>query len=437
MAHPNRIEERLAQYRATRPDLRLGDMQIPDFFSRKKMEEELRRSRDELEERVAERTAELAEANRRLLQAQKLEAVGRLAGGIAHDFNNLLAVVLMRTSVLQSRVGPANPMWQELDEIRAACDRGAALGRQLLAFSRREPVERRPLELGAVTRDLQRSLLPLLGEDIEVVTSIADEAHIEGDPSQLEQVLMNLVVNARDAMPDGGTLRIGVDVVELGDTPIATGTLPAGSYARLRVADTGTGMDADTLARIFDPFFTTKPAERGTGLGLSTVYGIVRQSGGGIDVESAAGKGTTFTVYLPTTTLRASSAGIPGADAEPARASVRILLVEDQDELRKALGQAVALAGHEVVTVDGADAALRALETDGPFEVLLTDLVMPRISGRELAERVRARWPEIRILFMSGYDRDQSGDGQGEPAILHKPFSIAELERRIADAVRR
>jgi CheY-like chemotaxis protein len=285
-------------------------------------------------------------------------------------------------------------------------------------------------------RDLQRSMLPLLGEDIEVVTAINREAHIEGDPSQLEQVLMNLVVNARDAMPDGGTLRVSVDVVELGDAAIATGTLPAGAYARLRVADTGTGMDADTMARIFDPFFTTKPEERGTGLGLSTVYGIVRQGGGGVDVASAAGSGTTFSVYLPISSLRASAAAPAEASAEAA-ARVRILLVEDQDELRKALGHALELAGHDVVTVDGGAGALRVLEAEAMFDVLLTDLVMPRISGRELAERVQARWPGVHILFMSGYDRDQDGDGRGELAILHKPFSIDELERRIADVVRR
>jgi two-component system cell cycle sensor histidine kinase/response regulator CckA len=428
--------------REPRPEIPLEDYQIPDFFSRKRMEEELRQSRDELEERVIKRTAELAEANRRLLQAQKLEAVGRLAGGIAHDFNNLLALVLMRTSILQSRVAPSSSMWAELDEIRAACDRGAALSRQLLAFSRRQPTEQRPLELGHLVKELQRTMLPLVGEDIEAITEVGGEAHIEGDPSQLEQVLMNLVVNARDAMPRGGTLRVSVDTVDLGRTAIATGELPAGSYARLRVADTGTGMDAETMARIFDPFFTTKSDEHGTGLGLSTVYGIVKQAGGGVDVESRAGKGTTFTVLLPTTAARPQPRSTAVSAAVAVRPRARILVVEDQDDLRAAIEDALAMAGHEVIAAGGADDAIAALQhATAPFDILLTDLVMPKTSGRELADHVRARWPGIHILFMSGYERDQLGDpgrdNGGQVMMLRKPFSIGELERRIADLLRR
>jgi signal transduction histidine kinase len=437
MAHPNRIESMVSEYRKARPDLELGDFQIPDLFARKRIEEELRQSRDELEARVIARTKELEDANRRLLQAQKLEAVGRLAGGIAHDFNNMLAVILMRTSMLQSRFPPSDPIRQDLDEIRTACERGAGLSKQLLAFSRRQPVERRPIDLGQLVRELQRSLVPLVGEDIEITTSITDDTRIEGDPSQLEQVVMNLVVNARDAMPTGGTLHIAVEVVQLEATTVTSGALPAGSYARLTVSDTGIGMDADTMARIFDPFFTTKPVERGTGLGLSTVYGIASQSGGGIAVASEPGRGTTFTVYFPTSDVQP----LPVAAPTPARApkrTARILLVEDQHDLRHAIEDALMMAGHEVTAVDAAEAALAALEqATAPFDVLLTDLVMPRLSGRELGERVRARWPNVQLLFMSGYDRDQIAEPKrwlgASTTVLRKPFSIGELTRRIDD----
>jgi signal transduction histidine kinase len=437
MAHPNRIEALVAQYREARPELGSDDFQIPDFFSRKRMEEELRQSRDELEARVVERTAELEEANRRLLQAQKLEAVGRLAGGIAHDFNNLLALIMMRTSLLQAKLTSADPMFGDLDQIRSACERGAALSRQLLAFSKRQPQERRPLDLGQLVRELERSLLPLVGEDIEVVASIAGDTRIEGDPSQLEQVLMNLVVNARDAMPGGGTLRLTVDAVGIPDMTVTSGRLRAGAYARLAVSDTGIGMDAETMARIFDPFFTTK-AEYGTGLGLSTVYGIVSQADGGIAVSSKPGQGTTFTVYLPSSSAPPEPAPRPSTPSLGKRVAARVLLVEDQLDLRSAIADALLAEGHQVVAVEGADAAIAMLEqTTSPFDVLLTDLVMPRMSGRELGEVVHARWPQVRLLFMSGYDREQLADVSRDlhAAVLRKPFSIGELMRRIEKLV--
>ncbi len=437
MAHPNRIEALVAQYREARPELGSDDYQIPDFFSRKRMEEELRQSRDELEARVVERTAELEEANRRLLQAQKLEAVGRLAGGIAHDFNNLLALIMMRTSLLQAKLTSADPMFGDLDQIRSACERGAALSRQLLAFSKRQPQERRPLDLGQLVRELERSLLPLVGEDIEVVASIAGDTRIEGDPSQLEQVLMNLVVNARDAMPGGGTLQLTVDAVAIPELTVTSGRLRAGAYARLAVRDTGIGMDAETMTRIFDPFFTTK-AEYGTGLGLSTVYGIVSQADGGIAVSSQPGQGTTFTVYLPSSSAPPEPAPRPSTPSLAKRTTARVLLVEDQLDLRSAIEDALLAEGHQVVAVEGADAAIAMLErTTSPFDVLLTDLVMPRMSGRELGEIVHARWPQVRLLFMSGYDREQLADVSRDlhAAVLRKPFSIGELMRRIEKLV--
>ena len=436
MAHPNRIEEHVAKYREARPDLELGDFQIPDFFARKRIEEELRQSRDELEQRVAKRTQELEEANERLLQSQKLEAVGRLAGGIAHDFNNLLGMILMRTTMLQSRLPAGDPMARDLEQIRHACERGGALSRQLLTFSKRQPLAKAPMELGKVVAELTHNLLPLLGEDVEVHTSVARDAHIEGDRSQLEQVLMNLLVNARDAMPGGGQLKLVVDVVDSAPLRVTTGPLPARRYAVLTVSDSGTGMDAETMARMFDPYFTTKPDGRGTGLGLSTVYGIVEQAGGGIAVESAPSQGTTFRLYLPASDPAAPATRIP-APPRPAGATARILLVEDEPELRLTLRDVLANS-YEVVTAENAMAALATLDhADRPFDILLTDLVMPRMSGRELGKRVRERWPAVKILYMSGYDREHFAEGaDGPEQLLHKPFTIEELSEAIDSIVR-
>ncbi|HSD90738.1 MAG TPA: ATP-binding protein [Kofleriaceae bacterium] len=440
MANPTRIEEHVAMYREARPELRLGDYQIPDLFARKRMEDELRRSRDDLEERVARRTAELEEATERLVQAQKLEAVGRLAGGIAHDFNNLLGVILMRATMAQSRLAQSDPAWRDLEQIRKASERGGALSRQLLAFSKRQPLERKPLDLGHIVREVQNSLLPLVGEHIQVVTSLGPLAYIEGDQSQIEQVLMNLVFNARDAMARGGVLRLSVDVVDMQSSKLTTGPLAAGRYARLAVGDTGTGMDADTMARAFDPYFTTKADGRGTGLGLSTVYGIVEQAGGGIALESAPGIGTTFTLYFPSSTLAPQPEPAPMVSRRPAkRTPCRILLVEDEVDLRETLTELLAQF-HDVVAAESGPAALDILETRA-FDILLTDLVMPELDGRELGRRVQARWPDVRVMYMSGYDRERLESLEGSPVsakpeiLLHKPFRLDELLKQIEEVL--
>src|SRR3569623_1061393 len=361
MAHPDRIEEHVSKFR--------GNYQITDFFAHMRKEG------------------------------------GRRDGGSAHDFKNLLGMILMRASLVQSRMPKEDPAWRELDQIRHACERGGALSRQLLALSKRQRVEKRPLELGQLLRERARTLLPLVGEDIEVTTTLASEAHIEGDRSQIEQVLMNLVVNARDAMPGGGTLSLTVDSIETPARRLSTGPLAEGRYATLAVSDTGAGMDAATLARLFDPYFTTKPA-RGTGLGLSTVYGIVEQRGGGIDVASVPGKGSTFTLSLPSSAAQPTLARTLTPPMVAQRTSCRILLVEDEPQLRETLYD-VLHGSYAVVTADGPMTALEHLAAaKSPFDILLTALVMPRMSGRELARKVREKWPNVQILNKSGYDRE-------------------------------
>jgi signal transduction histidine kinase/ActR/RegA family two-component response regulator len=406
--------------------------------------------RDELEARVRERTAELeranallvdeiaqrAEAERRLAQAHKLEAVGRLAGGIAHDFNNLLGVILGRSSMVQSRLTEGEPFYDDMEAIRSACRHGASLTRHLMAFSRREPAVARPLDLNELVRSCARGPLTVIGEDIELVVELDDGlACVLGDHAQLEQVLVNLAVNARDAMPGGGSLTIRTTRLEIAEAAVTTGPLPAGAYAVLSVSDTGVGMDAETQSRIFDPFFSTKP--HGTGLGLSTVYGIVRQSAGGIAVASAPGHGTTFRVYLPSSDLAPDDHPDSRARLPVARGSAKVLVVEDQDDLRDTIEETLVAAGYQVVAVGDPVKAL-ALVEHGDLEVdlVVTDLVMPKLGGRELAARVRVMRPRVSILYMSGYDRDEdaeppASDGAPAGALLAKPFSIESLTAAI------
>jgi two-component system, cell cycle sensor histidine kinase and response regulator CckA len=414
-----------------------------EFFARKRAEREVRKSHVELEERVRQRTAELMRAEQKLRQAQKLEAVGRLAGGIAHDFNNLLAVMLARCGLVAGRVSdPA--LRAEIDKIQAACQQAAALTRQLLAFSKLQNVERRPHDINRVVHELSRTLVPLIGEDVElVVDAAADLPVVEADRGQVEQAVMNLVVNARDAMPGGGTLTIRTRHETLPRSTVTSGELAGGEYLVLSVIDTGIGMDEETVSKVFDPFFTTKPEGQGTGLGLSTVYGILEQLGGAVGVISAPGRGTELRLYFPSSR---SSAPSPTRDApragarDGARAGSRVLLVEDQPDLRETLGDALTLAGFRVVSADGAIAALALLERYGAPDLMLTDLVMPGMGGRDLAEKVRARLPGVRVLFMSGYDRDAAfAEGhtpERDAPILEKPFTVEQLVRTIAEVMR-
>jgi signal transduction histidine kinase/ActR/RegA family two-component response regulator len=444
MAPPSRIEEVVERYKTSRPQIaaRIQGHQIPDFFARKRAEDELRKSRDELDERVTARTADLERANARLVQAQKLEAVGRLAGGVAHDFNNILGVILGRSSMVQSRLSPGDPLWEDMEAIRSACVQGASLTRHMMAFSRSEAVHAEPLDLNDAVRSFGRGLLTLIGEEIEVALDLdPDGAVVLADPAQIDQVLVNLALNAAAAMGGGGKLTIRTFGEEVSGMPktLTTGQLPPGPYSVLSVRDTGAGMDVPTQAKIFDPFFSTKP--EGTGLGLSTVYGVVQQFRGGIDIASAPGAGTTFTLYFPRSELAAKAAADEPPRSDVVRGAARVLVVEDRDQLRDTIEEGLVAAGYQVMAVRDPMMALALVEKgDLELDVLVTDLVMPRLGGRELAARVRERRPAVRILYISGYDK-QATEGRPDAVeapsapLLRKPFSIEELTNAIREVL--
>jgi nitrogen-specific signal transduction histidine kinase len=375
-----------------------------------------------------------------LRQAQKMEAIGRLAGGVAHDFNNLMTTVLASSDLALGQVPVDHPARPDLDEIRHAAIRAAALTGQLLAFSRKQVVEPRVLELGRVVEDTVRMLARLVGERIRVVTTIDPElGNVRADRAQLEQVLLNLAVNARDAMPDGGTLTIEARNVVLPapqQTPFMD--VPAGRYALLAVGDTGHGMDEETVHRVFEPFFTTKERGKGTGLGLASVYGTIRQSGGCITVESGPGLGARFVIYLPVSTDAAPLAE-HAATLPPGQGSGTILVAEDEAALLSVAQRILQNFGYTVLTAANAEDALAlAGRYPGTIDLLLTDVIMPGEAGPVLAARLTRQRPGLRVLFMSGYAGDELGaHGVLDPAVglLQKPFSAHELASRVRDAL--
>ncbi len=381
---------------------------------------------------------ELRRTEEHLRQAQRMEAVGRLAGGIAHDFNNLLTVISGYGELLWDGLAQGDPRREAVDQVLLASRRAAGLTRQLLAFSRKQILQPRVLDLNAVVTDMDRLLRRLIGEDVDLRTCCAPGlGRISADPGQLEQVIMNLAVNARDAMPRGGCLTIETKDVELDAAYVATRPdVAPGPYVLLAVSDTGTGMDRATLAHAFEPFFTTKPAGQGTGLGLSTVFGIVKQSGGHVAAYSEPGRGSTLKVYLPRVVGEESSEQAAPAAASAGRAATETVLVVEDDEMVRALVVAVlSRLGYRVLEApDGLAAERLALDPAARVDLLLTDVVLPRMSGKELRDRLAAARPGLRALYMSGYtDNAIVHHGvldEGTP-FLHKPFTGDALAARV------
>jgi signal transduction histidine kinase/CheY-like chemotaxis protein len=375
-----------------------------------------------------------------LVQAQKMESVGRLAGGVSHDFNNLLTVIAGRAQLAIRQVDPQSQMRRDLEAISGATERAAALTRQLLAFGRKQVLQAQVLDLHVVVEGINRLLARTIGEDITIKTVTApDLGRVKADPTQIEQVIMNLVVNARDAMPEGGQVTIETSNVDLDETYARTHMeVPPGPYVMLAVTDTGIGMDRDTQTRIFEPFFTTKEPGKGTGLGLATVYGIVKQSGGHLSVYSEQGRGTTFKVYLqrvdePVATL------LPVDGGETPRGSETILLVEDEEGVRDLAREILEAGGYRVLVARHPTEALPIVTShDETIHLMVTDVVMPTMSGPELAERIRGLRPDLQVLYMSGYADNaivQHGVLEAGLAFLQKPFTPDALVRKVRDAL--
>lgn len=389
----------------------------------------------------AEDVTEKRVLEKQLRMAQKMEAIGRLSGGIAHDFNNLLGVIIGYSGVLKKALNPENALWEHALEIEKAGKRAASLTKQLLAFSRQQVLTPAVLSLNTLVSDMEKMIPRLLGEDIELSLALDPNlGEVKADGSQIEQIILNLAVNARDAMPTGGRLQIRTANVELDQTYARNHPgSKVGKYVMLAVTDTGMGMDATTLTHIFEPFFTTKELGKGTGLGLATVYGIVKQSNGYIWVDSASGKGASFQIYLPRHEGQAALEEQKVGPAEELRGSESILLVEDAEPLRKLAQTFLQAGGFRVVSAGSGEEALRvAASFGGALDLLLTDVVMPGMNGRVLAEQLLLRHPGTKVLYMSGYtDSFIAGHGVLEPDthLLHKPFSEEVLIQKVREVL--
>ena len=407
------------------------------------MKSNLRRLAPAIERELREATSrdERRELENQLRQAQKMEAVGRLAGGVAHDFNNLLTAIMGYAQLAAGRLPPDHQVLQDVQEIMNASERAAMLTRQLLAFSRKEVVQTRILDLGALVTDMAKMLRRIVGEEIQmVVRTEGDLGGVKADIGQMEQVVLNLVVNARDAMPTGGRLIIETENVELGEVYVGEHVAAKpGAYVLLAVSDTGTGMDEETKSRIFEPFFTTKASDKGTGLGLATVYGIVQQSGGAIQVYSELGRGTTFKIYLPRTAgpievLRSSDT----LDQAP-RGTETVLLVEDQEVVAAVVRGALHTCGYQILEARHGEEALRIWKARGPsIDLIITDVVMPVMNGPDFVRQARETNPNVKVLFMSGYtEHGFSAHGEMGPAdgFLQKPFAPAALARKTREVL--
>ncbi len=423
---------------------------IIEFFSLpvRHPDDELLRMADDIGLKIgqfgerARTEAVLHETEAQLQQAQKMEAVGRLAGGMAHDFNNLLTVIRGYSELFLGRLGPTDAMRKDMEEVKKAADRATGLTRQLLAFSRRQFIAAKVLDLNALVANMDGMLRRLIGEDIVEFNTDLDASidAIKADPGQIEQVIMNLVVNARDAMPTGGRLTIETRNVTIGEEASLGGAgVAPGSYVLLAIRDNGQGMDAETQSHLFEPFFTTKEKGKGTGLGLSTVYGIVKQSGGNIFVESALGLGTTFRIYFPRVEHEAPGTVADVEVIDPARGHETILLVEDEPAVRGLVLETLQLQGYTVLEArHGIEALLTSARHSGPIHLLLTDVVMPQMSGPEVAEKILTIRPEIKVLYMSGYPDHpvfEQGGVSRQVGFLPKPFSPPALAQKVRDVL--
>ena len=396
--------------------------QIGQFIERKRVEEALGYSEEQLR------------------QSQKLEAIGQLAGGVAHDFNNLLTAINGYSALALRRLGEDHPISAYLEEIKKAGERATNLTRQLLAFGRKQLLQPLALNLNDIVGDMIKLLKRLIGEDVQLVTKAGvNLKQIKADPGQLEQVLVNLVVNARDAMPRGGTVTIETANIVLDGTYASrhVGVTP-GEYVMLAVSDTGVGMDHETQSHIFEPFFTTKEKGKGTGLGLSTVYGIVRQSGGNIWVYSEPGRGTTFKVYLPQVHDEITKVDAI-AEVIIKRGSETVLLVEDEDMVRNLARQILEETGYTVLAANGGEEALHLFKTHkGTIHLMITDVVMPKMSGKDVADKLKETHPETKVLFMSGYTDEaivHHGIVDSHIAFIQKPFSEVALTQKIREVL--
>jgi PAS domain S-box-containing protein len=392
-----------------------------DITERKRAEEALHRSEEQLR------------------QALKMEAVGKLAGGVAHDFNNLLTAITGHSEMCLRRLTPDNSLYHHIDQIKKSGDRATGLTRQLLAFSRKQILQPEILDLNHIVIELSKMLQRLIGEDIDLRIQLAVElGSVKADPNQLEQVLMNLVVNARDAMPKGGKLTIETSNVHLGEEFADSHmSVPPGHYVMLAVSDSGCGMDAQTQARIFEPFFTTKEVGKGTGLGLATVYGIVRQSEGSIWVYSEVGRGTTFKIYLPFVDASVPQVVTKTENDELLRGTETVLLVEDEEVVREMATEILRDCGYHVLKAHHPQEALDlAADYEGEIHLMLTDVVMPLMSGRQLAEQLMPVRPDMKVLYMSGYTDDaivHHGVLEEGTAFIAKPFSIDSLTLKLRE----